>query len=507
MSGLAANYPDWRAPVEDGEVLLWPTFDEILGQTTENHRRLDAAHAVKLQNVSLPELRAKARGWMGHGENDRPLIAMGHQAELYHPGVWVKNVLIDRLAKKMGGEAIHFSIDTDAPKHLQMKWPGNSLPVTDDARLNSAAWSGLLTMPTPRHLRDLQGALEKAEREWNFQPDMYGFFDSMRGLLNEEVDLASALTNTLHRMDMELGLRNQATVVSPIFYSPAYLVFVHHVMARAGEFAGEYNAALAEHRRIYNLKGNTRPMPDLKIGTDDCEVPFWCDDLGGGVRGEGSGVRSRAKVRAISEGWVMSVGGSEFVFKADANGWEAAGELEQWLRQNQIRLSPRALTLTMFLRLVVADQFVHGIGGGRYDQINDRLIARYFGIEEPKFAVTTATMYFPQALGRSRVCLPCIRQEGHRLQHRLLGEKKMEIVRAIEELPRHSLQRRELFGRMREELNAAATENGTMTKWQEKYEQAKRTSEADEGIFDRELFYGLQSRERLMEMIGKYTRE
>ena len=71
----------------------------------------------------------------------------------------------------------------------------------------------------------------------------------------------------------------------------------------------------------------------------------------------------------------------------------------------------------MFMRLLLVDQFVHGIGGGRYDQVTDRLIASYFKIEPPKFSVTTATLFFPGAATRERVCMPCILRDGHRLKH------------------------------------------------------------------------------------------
>ena len=121
-------------------------------------------------------------------------------------------------------------------------------------------------------------------------------------------------------------------------------------------------------------------------------------------------------------------GGEEFDFDPNADAHDAAMRLSRWLRQNQLRLSPRALTLTLFLRLLVVDQFVHGIGGGQYDQVTDRIIADHFKLPPPKFSVATGTMYLPQAVGRSRACVTCVIQEGHRLKHSLLGERKRELV-------------------------------------------------------------------------------
>jgi hypothetical protein len=57
--------------------------------------------------------------------------------------------------------------------------------------------------------------------------------------------------------------------------------------------------------------------------------------------------------------------------------------------------APKALALTLFTRLLVADFFIHGVGGGRYDQVTDEVIRRYLGVEPPAFAVASLTMYLP----------------------------------------------------------------------------------------------------------------
>ena len=66
-----------------------------------------------------------------------------------------------------------------------------------------------------------------------------------------------------------------------------YLAFAHHILARAGQFARQYNAALAEYRLRHRLRTAARPMPDLAVGPDRCETPFWLDDLVAGQRSSG----------------------------------------------------------------------------------------------------------------------------------------------------------------------------------------------------------------------------
>ncbi len=60
-----------------------------------------------------------------------------------------------------------------------------------------------------------------------------------------------------------------------------------------------------------------------------------------------------------------------------------------------MRVAPKALLLTMFTRLFLCDLFIHGVGGGGYDQVTDGIIRRYFGIEPPRFVVASLTMFLP----------------------------------------------------------------------------------------------------------------
>lgn len=498
MTSISARYANWKAPAQDGEFLIWPDAPQLLKETEENGRRLSAANQVSIQNVPLPEWRGALRKWLGH--DGTPLIATGHQTELYHAGVWVKGALINAAAGKLGGQAYHFAVDTDQPKHLNVRWPGSSIPLTDDPTMTSAEWSGLLDPPTPAHLQEIQRQLMAAEEHWDFKAALDQVLDSLRRFTLEPTNLSTALTNAEHQLDWDLGLRHHAMIVSPMLSSEPYLAFAHHLLCRADQFAADYNAALAEYRAEAGITSTMRPMPDLHIAPEIVEAPFWLDDLAGGLR-------SRAHVHRSGSCWALRAGKDEFRFDPAADGWTAARELALWLRQHHLRISTRALTLTLFLRLLVVDQFVHGIGGGRYDQVTDRLIARHFQLDPPAFAVTTATLFFPGAVGRSRVCLSCIAQEGHRLKHRLLGDRKRDMLGEINALPRRSVQRSLAFHRMHAALTSAATVNPSMRQWQAHYRDAERRDREDEAIFDRELFYAIQPRQRLVDMIGKYVSE
>ncbi|MDB5289385.1 MAG: hypothetical protein JWL69_626 [Phycisphaerales bacterium] len=496
MISTAPRYDRWKAPSEDGQTLIWPPAPQLLADTQENHRRLSAAHSTLMQNVPLPEVRARMRLWLGHDNNEAPLFATGHQAELHHPGVWVKNVLIDAAANKADGRAVHFAVDTDEPKHLQLRWPGGSVPLTDESH-PKAEWSGLLPAPSPAHLDEVARTFEAAARSWPFRPLVPDFLRSMRRLSLESPTLPSALTNAVHELDWNLGLRHHAMLESPLCLSEPYLLFVHHVLACADAFSVDYNAALDEFRTENRIRTPGRPMPNLKCVPDGCEVPFWLDDLT-------TGSRSRAAVAREQGAFVLRLpGGEQFRFDPNADGWSAAGELMLFFRRHGVRLSPRALTLTAVLRLLAADQFVHGIGGGLYDQVLDKLIARHFKIEAPRFSVTTATLYFPLAVGQPRVCLPCVVQEGHRLKHSILGKEKQRLVEAIAAAPRNSRERSTLFYTMHDQL-AAAQSRPEIQRWEQRFNRAQTRVQEEKSLFDRELFYALQPADRLKAMIEQY---
>lgn len=495
----ADRYADWKAPSGDSEIVLWPDYHRFQEETRGNHHRLGRENNVRLLGVPLSLLRRDARAWIGHTKSDQPLIATGHQTELWHPGVWVKNAVIDAAARVTGGQAYHFAVDTDTPKHLLVRWPGASMPITDDPRLSAETWAGMLDAATPAHISEIDRQIKLSSIKWPFKPMVFDVLDSMKRLALEQPRLSIAICNALHELDWSLGLRHHAMVCSPIWTSPPFLTLVAYVIANAGVFARDYNAALHAYRDEHGMKTDTRPMPDLFTTDESTELPFWLDNLA-------DGHRIRPSVFQVEGRWVLKlVTGEEFTVGPTEDGASAAERLGRFLATATHRISPRALTLTMFLRLFVADHFVHGIGGGRYDQVLDKLVASHFGIEPPRFAVATATLLFPTAVHRQRACVPCVLQEGHQLKHRLLGQQKMRYVEQIARLPRRSRERSMVFAEMQSTLRTHWQTDPSLARWQSRLEQTRAEEQRDTVEFDRELFYAIQPRERLLGLVDRVS--
>jgi hypothetical protein len=499
MSERAPRYPDWKAPEEDGKLVIWPDPASLPAQTLDNARRLASAHSTRIQGLPLPELRSETRAEIGVSSTDQPLVATGHQTELYHAGVWAKLALLKQVSRLVNGRAFHFAVDTDSPKHLNFRWPGRSLPITQDPSISSAAWTGLLSAPSAAHARSLREQLAHDSAAFGYQPAGSDFLKSLADLAPAGLDLPGALTRSMQELDRSLGLQHTATTVSPLLAMQGYLIFVTHLLSRAGAFAASYNRALGMFRRAHGVRTVSRPMPDLFSSADSMETPFWLDDLA-------SGRRLRPSVFPREGAFVLELlSGDEFVFSTTVDAWQSAEDLGRWLKRTNHRLSPRALTLTMFLRLLIADQFVHGIGGGRYDQVTDDIIADFFQLQPPTFSVTTATLLLPQAAGRTRACTSCVIQDGHQLRHRVLGASKMELVRAIDELPRRSPERAALFSSMQQQRKSALIANPALASWQQRLRDTRLREAEDKVIFDRELFYAIQPRDRLEQLIGQYA--
>src|SRR3954451_20100197 len=196
----AQSYPDWKAPADDGKTLIWPEPGEILSQTRQNHKRLSTTDSVRINGIALNELRQRQRQLLGH-TNDAPLVATGHQTELIHTGVWVKHVLINAAGRALDGAAVQFAVDTDSPKHLNLRWPRESMPITDDARITTAAWCGLLVAPSPTHIARLADHFLDTAHDWDFQTLIPNVIASARPESRETEKLSPTLVKAIHSLD------------------------------------------------------------------------------------------------------------------------------------------------------------------------------------------------------------------------------------------------------------------------------------------------------------------
>jgi hypothetical protein len=141
----------------------------------------------------------------------------------------------------------------------------------------------------------------------------------------------------------------------------------------------------------------------------------------------------------------------------------AAVYIERGQALDPARHGPRALLMTGLLRAAGCDLFIHGTGGGIYDQISERWLGRWLGMTLAPSAVVSATLRLDLGLGgmtpgRAQAAVAL----AHRARHdpALLGDpdaaaRKRELVQRIDALERGDPARAPLFARMHRALEEA----------------------------------------------------
>ncbi len=338
-----------RTPANDRELLAVPDFAAVPA-LVERNREILQSSSVVIDGIALPELRRLTRRELLDSDSSGPLIVTGHQPELFHPGVWVKNFAAAGLAKRIDGTALNLNVDSDAAKSNAL-----ALPAWDRWEPAAVKWKSVPFAVVPGEqswetfssnddagFRSIPDRIAEIARLWGFEPLACRAWQLMgTGMLGER--FVEART----KLEREWGCSNRELRTSVLSRSAAFRHFAYHLVKQHARLREIHNGAVRAYRREHGLRSRTHPVPELAEG----EVPFWH-----------VGERGREKVTP----------------PFDPN-----------------RLRPRALTLTLFARLCLGDLFVHGIGGGKYDAVTDAIIRNYFGFEPPAFQVVSATLHLP----------------------------------------------------------------------------------------------------------------
>ena len=348
------------------------------------------ANAQALRSAKTPLLDSTLADWRRRtreavvGCDDRPIIVTGHQPAFIHPGVWAKHIVSMRLAHALGGIALNLVVDNDAPQGTTLAVPTveNSrvvLPAVRYADLPAGLAYEQLARQTPEEVARFDRAIRDAMGDRYGTSQMLAFIEALSdaGNIGDGVDQSVAARRAV---EARLGVSVDDRRVSRMWWSPLLL----DMLRRAERLSRSYNAALTWYRKKFRVRGHQRPIPDLAVRGTEWELPVWA--YRGGeprrrlfVAPQGGSVRLLADREEIG---VFAIGDLR-VFDELVS--PLAGP-RSW------RLRPRALTFTIWARLFLADLFIHGIGGAKYDRISDAIIADYYGIRPPEMACVSATL-------------------------------------------------------------------------------------------------------------------
>ena len=103
-------------------------------------------------------------------------------------------------------------------------------------------------------------------------------------------------------------------------------------------------------------------------------------------------------------------------YGTDRDAWKSAEALQAALTGAGVVIRPRALTLTMFVRLCLSDLFIHGIGGALYDQITDGILAELFA-DVPAYGCVSAAWLLPLGGNKNAADVSQLLHDRHHLEH------------------------------------------------------------------------------------------
>jgi hypothetical protein len=366
----------------------------------DNRRRLDFADRAwaDLRRDARRSAIEAARDYMRRRGEPAPdatregIILAGHQPELYHPGVWAKNFALNGLARRHGLTPINLVIDNDNVKTTAVRLPAPASVESQHPHAVSEPidrWTGEKPWEerpiTDRAL--FAGFADRATdilRGWHYAPMLPAYWSEVQREADGTSLLGECLAGARRTFERRWGCHNLELPVSSLCGTAPFARFASSLLADLPRFHAAYNECVHAYRRRHGIRSRNHPVPDLAAADGWLEAPFWGWRMGSVRRG-------RLFARAHPDRIDLRIG-DEF--------WPALPVHEPaaaWVERERLGLKvrSRALTNTIYARLFLGDLFVHGIGGGKYDELTDELIRRFYGWEPPAFLVLSATRLLP----------------------------------------------------------------------------------------------------------------
>lgn len=410
-----------RVPRANGTFLIHPAPAAIVRYVDQfrGHQELPGSTECRILNCGLSDFRVDARSeviaaasqWtselLGRSVDvsaTAPLIMTGHQPELFHPGVFAKNIATSLLASRSGGVGLNLVVDNDLMASTRIKVPVGDhenpgvSSIDFDAARAPVPWEEARVADIGL-LESFADRVSASMRQWKIEPLIADFWPDVVAKSRESSDtgqrasLADCLTAGRVSMEHRWGLGNLELPISRLCETVAFRSFAAHILLNAEGFCQIYNEVLSEYRRINRIRSSSHPVPELESGNGWFETPFWIWRPDNPRRGR-LFVRQVADTLELATAPESSSVVSPLAISLDATVNQAAAALKQ-LSDDGLRIRTRALTTTLFTRLCLCDLFVHGIGGAKYDAMTDRIASRFFGVRLPEYLTLSATAWLP----------------------------------------------------------------------------------------------------------------
>lgn len=244
---------------------------------------------------------------------DRPIIASGHQAGIWHAGIAAKWFALEASAEALGAGALWVVVDHDPGEPLAVRYPARDADgVLVERTVGAGSGAGVAPCALP------------AGAAWALPDDaateVADGLRAMHDALSQAGERSRSAGEQAHRGAQAL-LAEATTEVRTVWSSRLALTtgfgdLIDAMMADADRAHETYNRALRSAAGA--------GLRELGARSGDVELPMW----------------------RLDDGRRVAVYASEL------------GSIDR------ATLAPRALLMTLFLRRDVCDLFIHGLGGG-----------------------------------------------------------------------------------------------------------------------------------------------
>ena len=270
------------APRANGGRILEPPADRV-GRLLADNRAIIDRSDYDVQGIRLADLAAQARGQLiaaalayTRQYRDVPdpiadpagILLAGHQPEIFHPGVWLKNFVLHRLAQRHDAVAVNLVIDSDTIKTSSLRVPGGTAAKPRTGVVLFDKPSGEIPFQA-RAIQDFDlfasFGRRAAERLSPLvaNPMLSEFWPLAVEGARRTRNLGQSLSQARHQWEGRWGLSTLEIPQSLVCCLPAFHQLTAHLIAHLPRLWDVYNSALAEYRQQHHIRSHSHPAPEL----------------------------------------------------------------------------------------------------------------------------------------------------------------------------------------------------------------------------------------------------
>jgi hypothetical protein len=412
-------------PEEAGFIFTRPGFKNWPSLLKKNRGSLSGVDNRNTSRSELVNITTEYTSRIGlpvpHLKSAADIIVTGHQPNWHHCGIFAKNIITDRFARQTGGTAVQLVLnhdicstsmslpESDNDGFLQFK----TIPLEQKQQNIPIEFR---PVPSKERLRKFIDSVLKISKG-SFCSDIW--CQNLHYIIENTQSCRSTadiITQLQARLNQAIGLEIIYLPISLLSQSNSFIEFVYSVICDTASFVRVYNKAIKNKRQTDNLKSN-QTVRTLKTDylNSIIELPFWLVFQTG----------KRGSLYVNINGRSISIGTADKIVVTIDSSRDKKQQLLELLRKNKCVIQPKAVTLTLFIRLYLADLFVHGIGAKDYEYITDYLVRDYYRISGLHFGIASATMTLPADVNNqnSQITKACLHRKD-KLSKKVINYRK-----------------------------------------------------------------------------------